>query len=339
MVLNGLPWLVCLVYLDDIIVHAHEFQDELRRLREVFLRLRAAKKCQLCRREVSYLRHVITRNGVSPDPEKTKAVMEWPVPRTSGDVRRFLELCTYYRKFVPSFSTLAKPLHVLASPAPTFDWTDECDIAFTKMKELLTSPPVLGYPSEEGYFTLDTDASEVGLGAVLSQRQGPIEQVIAYYSHTLSRAEKNYCATRKELLAVVASIGHFHYYLYGRKFTVRSDHSALQWLFNFRNPEGQIARWIQKLQEYDFDVIHRRGTSHQNADALSRWPCFIKQCTYCPRLDNKEKESKTEGSLKMKARQVSARINEENFPQQSCWSTDKIRKEQEADQTLIKTYP
>ena len=118
MVLHGLPWSVCLVYLDDIIVHAREFQDELHRLREVFLRLRAAnlklnpKKCQLCRREVSYLGHVITRNGVSPDPEKTKTVMEWPVPRTSGDVRRFLGLCTYYRKFVPSFSTLAKPLYM-----------------------------------------------------------------------------------------------------------------------------------------------------------------------------------------------------------------------------------
>ena len=167
--LNGLPWSVCLVYLDDIIVRAREFQDELHRLREVFLRLRAAnlklnpKKRQLCRREVSYLGHVITRNGVSSDPEKTKAVMEWPVPRTSGDVRRFLGLCTYYRKFVPSFSTLAKPLHVLANPASTFDWTDESDIviAFTKMKELLTSPPVLAYPSEKCYFTLDGDASEM----------------------------------------------------------------------------------------------------------------------------------------------------------------------------------
>ena len=136
------------------------------------------------------------------------------------------------------------------------------------------------------------------------------------------------------MLAVVSSIAHFHYYLYGRKFTVRSDHSALQWLFNFRNPDGQIARWIQKLQEYDFDVIHRRGTSHQNAAALSRRPCYVKQCTYCPRVENKEKESKTEGSLKMEARQVSARINEENFPEQSCWSTDKMRKEQEADRTF-----
>ena len=124
---------------------------------------------------------------------------------------------------------------------------------------------------------------------MLSRLQGPREQVIAQVNtRTLSRAENIYCATRKELLAVVSSIGHFHCYLYGRKCTVRSDHSALQWVFNFRNPEGQIARWIQKLQEYDFDVIHHRGTSHQNADALSRRPCFIKQCTYCPRLERKQ---------------------------------------------------
>ena len=123
-------------------------------------------------------------------------------------------------------------------------------------------------PGEE--YILDTDASNYGIGAVLSQIQGGEERVIGYYSRSLNKAERNYCVTRKELLAVVAAVEHFHYYLYGQKFTVRTDHSALQWLLSFKNIQGQLARWLQKLQQYDFVVIHRVGKSHSDADALSR---------------------------------------------------------------------
>ena len=110
--------------------------------------------------------------------------------------------------------------------------------------------------------------------------------MVAYYSCTLSRPERYYCVTHKELLAVVKAIKHFHVYLYGRKFLLRTDHSALQWLLSFRHPEGQVARWLEGLQQYDFTVEHRAGTKHGNADALSRQPCLLEVCKHCDRLDS-----------------------------------------------------
>ena len=155
-----------------------------------------------------------------------------------------------------------------------FNWTGECQEAFLKLKGCLTSTPVLAYPTDDGMYTLDTDASQEGLGAVLSQTQEGVERVIAYYSRAMSRPERNYCVTRKELLAMLSAVSHFHPYLYGRKFLVRTDHSSLQWLLRFKEPEGQIARWLEKLQQYDFSVAHRAGKAHGNADALSRRPCL-----------------------------------------------------------------
>ncbi|GBO32566.1 Retrovirus-related Pol polyprotein from transposon 297 [Araneus ventricosus] len=140
-----------------------------------------------------------------------------------------------------------------------------------QFKALITSP-VLTYPRTDKEFILDTDASNEGIGAVLSQKIGNEECVIAYFSKSLGKPERNYCVTRKELLAIVKSIEHFHHYLYGRKFLLRTDHASFRWPLNFREPEGQIARWIQRLQEYDFEIQHRKGTSHGNADALSRRP-------------------------------------------------------------------
>ncbi|GBN29399.1 Retrovirus-related Pol polyprotein from transposon 297 [Araneus ventricosus] len=122
-------------------------------------------------------------------------------------------------------------------------------------------------------FILDTDASTEEIGVVLSQKIGNEECVIAYFNKSLGKPERNYCVTRKELLGIVTSIEQFHHYLYGQKFLLRTDHASLRWLLNFREPEGQIARWIQRLQEYDFEIQHCKGTSHGNTDALSRRPC------------------------------------------------------------------
>ncbi|GBM66822.1 Retrovirus-related Pol polyprotein from transposon 297 [Araneus ventricosus] len=140
------------------------------------------------------------------------------------------------------------------------------------LKQALTSAPILTYPRIDKDLILDTDASNEGIGALLSQNIGNEERVIAYFSKRLGEPERNYCVTRKELLAIVKSIEHFHHYLYGRKFLLRTDHASLRWLLNFKEPEGQIARWIQRLQEYDFEIQNRKGTSHGNADALSRMP-------------------------------------------------------------------
>ena len=134
--------------------------------------------------------------------------------------------------------------------------------------------PILGYPLPDAPLILDTDASNQAVGAILSQFQDGQEQVIAYYSQTLSRPQKQYCISRRELVAVINAVQHFHHYLYGQHFTVRTHHAALKWLLSFRNPEGQIARWIQRLQEYDFEIEHHSGLKYNNVDALSRRPCL-----------------------------------------------------------------
>lgn len=145
---------------------------------------------------------------------------------------------------------------------------------------------------------VDTDASNHGLGAVLSQVQEGQERVIEYYSRTLTKSERNYCATRKELLAVVQAVKHFHPYLYGQEFKVRSDHASLQWLLNFRHPEGQLARWIEVLQTYNFTIEHRPGEKHGNADALSRRPC-PSSCNYCMQQESKETDDNQNEPVKI----------------------------------------
>lgn len=139
----------------------------------------------------------------------------------------------------------------------------------------------------EGLYILDTDASNVGLGAVLSQLQNGEEKVICYYSKTFSKTERKYCVTRRELLAIISSIKQFHHYLYGQFFKVRTDHGALTWLINFKNPEGQLARWFEFLSTYQFKIEHRAGKAHGNADALSRRPCVEDLCNHCTRAEQK----------------------------------------------------
>ena len=296
-VLKGLPWRVAMVYIDDILVSGGTFEEHLANLRMVFERLRTAKlklspgKCDLFQPRVGYLGHILSANGISTDPRKTEAVSTWPPPASLSELRSFLGLCSYYRRFIASFAAIAKPLHKLLEAGQAFEWTSEMQQAFQELKERLVGAPILSYPLPDAPFTLDTDASSHAIGGVLSQIQDGQEKVIAYYSQTLSRPQKQYCVTRRELLAVIKSVQHFHHYLYGRHFTVRTDHAALSWLLSFRNPEGQIARWIQRLQEYDFEIQHRPGLKHNNADALSRRPCLPHLCKHCDRQESKEREA------------------------------------------------
>lgn len=174
------------------------------------------------------------------------------------------------------FATIAKPLHQLTEKGRMFIWTEECQESFDALCERLVTSPILGYPQALGCYILDTDASHSGIGAVLSQLQDGQERVIAYASRSLSKPERNYCVTRKEMLAMVHFIKSFRQYLYGQPFILRSDHAALKWLLRFKEPEGQLARWMEVLSEYDFTVEHRAGRSHANADGMSRRPC--RQC-------------------------------------------------------------
>ena len=223
-----------------------------------------------------FLGHVVGRDGVTTDPDKIVAVKEWPTPESVTDVRAFLGLAGYYRSFVPEFATVAQPLFRLVEKNRTFSWSEECEVALAELKKRLTEAPVLGYPQTEGGITLDTDASDVGLGAVLSQEQEGTERVLGYASRALTKSEKNYCVTRKELLAIMFGLKKFRPYLVGRHFRIRTDHAALRWATAFREPEGQLARWLQQLDEHDYEIEHRPGRKHGNADGLSRRPC--RQC-------------------------------------------------------------
>lgn len=290
-VLRGLSWKICLVYLDDIIVFSKSFDEHLENLGKVIKCLKEAdlkinpQKCNLFKDQVKFLGHVVSAEGVATDPSKTESVMNWPTPKNVKHVRAFLGLCSYYRRYVRKFSEIARPLHKLTEANRKFEWTDECQVSFDTLKQALTNAPILSFPTPDEKFILDTDASNEGLGAVLSQVQLGVEKVICYYSKTFSKEERRYCVTRRELLAVVASVKHFHPYLYGRNFLIRSDHGALRWLNNFKNPEGQLARWLEILAAYDFTIEHRPGRIHSNADSLSRRPCCEMGCNYCQRAE------------------------------------------------------
>ena len=277
-VLSGLHWQICLIYLDDIIIFGKTFKEMITNLDTVLQRFEKAglklrpSKCQLFQKEVSFLGHVINEDGVNTDPKKIECIANWPIPSCVKEVRSFLGLCSYYRRFIAEYSHIAKPLTRLTEKNYKFNWTHECSEAFEKLKQQLTTAPVLAHPDFKKPFILDTDASDLAIGSVLSQKIDGKERVVAYASRTLSKAERKYCVTRKELLALVYFVKYFRHYLYGREFIVRTDHGSLRWLMNFKNPEGQVARWLEVLSTYIFTVEHRPGRLHGNADSLSRKP-------------------------------------------------------------------
>ncbi|GFS69639.1 retrovirus-related Pol polyprotein from transposon 297 [Nephila pilipes] len=199
-VLRGLPSEACLVYLDDIIIVGKTFEEHLSNIRKVFQRLQKAnlklspKKFKFSRKEVSYLGHVISFEGVKADSEKNKAVFDWPRPETVHKLRSFLKLCTYYRRFVRNFSTIARLLQELTEAKSNFNWTEDCQKSFNSLKQALTTSPVLPYPRTDEDFILDIDASNEGIGAVLSQKIGNEECVIIYFSKNLDAASA-FCKT------------------------------------------------------------------------------------------------------------------------------------------------
>ena len=279
LVLCGLHWEICLVYLDDVVVFGRTYKEHMARLDTVMTRLSSAglklkpRKCKLLQTEVAYLGHRISAEGISTDPEKVKAVQEWPIPTCVTEVRAFLGLVLYYRRFIKNFSQIAKQLHRLTENNRKFHWTEECRAAFTTLKGCLVESPILAYQDPALPFILDTDASDFAIGAVLSQVQNGVERPIAYGSRTLDKAQRQYCVTRKELLAIVYFVKHFRHYLYGSQFLLRTDHGALRWLFQFKDPQGQVARWLEVLSTYTFEIQHRPGVLHGNADGVSRIPC------------------------------------------------------------------
>lgn len=295
LVLVGLTWETCLVYLDDVIIYARSFDEHVERLAIVFDRLKAANlklkpsKCHLFQRRVTFLGHVVSESGIEPDPDKIQIVKTWPRPERVTDVRSFVGLASYYRNHIQNFAAIARPLHELTRKGERFTWGERQEQAFNQLKEKLTTAPVLAAPCDDGTYILDTDASDYGLGAVLQQVQNGVIRVIAYGSRTLSNAERTYCTSRKEMLALVWGLSKYRQFLLGREIIIRTDHGALVHLQKTPEPIGQQARWLDILSEFNFSVQHRPGNSHQNADALSRRPCERETdqlCRQCHRSAN-----------------------------------------------------
>ncbi|MCG8033357.1 MAG: DDE-type integrase/transposase/recombinase, partial [Candidatus Thiodiazotropha taylori] len=282
-VFRDLQWVECILYMDDIIVPAKTVEESLLRLEHVFQRLQSANlklkasKCVFFQKSVKFLGHEVSEQGVHTDKDKIKAIQEWPVPRTAKQTRSFIGLAAYYKRFIASFGEICKPLYQLSEKNRKFVWTNDCQYAFDTLKEKLSTAPILAYPVLGKDFILDTDASQFTVGAILSQEYDGKERVVAYMSKTMNKHELQYCTTRKELLAVVTALKHFHHYLLGQTVKLRTDNSAVSWIRTLKNPSGQVFRWLQYIETYDISVTHRPGKSHGNADALSRIPCKVCQ--------------------------------------------------------------
>ncbi|KAI8499504.1 hypothetical protein Bbelb_225550 [Branchiostoma belcheri] len=288
LLLAGLDWRTCLAYLDDIIVFSRTFQDHLTTLEEVFRRCRAAnlklnaKKCQFARPRVRFLGHVVSKQGIQPDPANTEKVRHWPTPTSTAEVRAFLGLASYYRKFVRNFAHIADPLVALTRKHVRFAWDDACQKAFDSLRAALVTPPVLAYPDFTSPLTLYTDASNTAIGAVLTHPDDLGEHVISYASKTLSKQERNWSTYDRELWAIVWSVRHYRSYLAGHHFTVITDHKPLVGLspkLISHDPTGRRARWAIELSTYQFNITYRAGKSHDNADAMSRRPPTVRDTT------------------------------------------------------------
>lgn len=275
-VLRDLQGKVCLVYMDDIIVFSTSLQEHLENLKSVFKKLRESNlkiqinKSEFLRKEVSFLGHIVTSDGIKPNPDKTSAVKDFPIPRTPKQIKSFLGLLGYYRKFIKDFSNLTKPLTECLRKGKTIKLTPSFINCFDHCKNILCNDPILKYPDFSKPFNVTSDASNVALGAVLSQ--GPVgsDKPICYASRTLSKSEQNYSTIEKELLGIVWATKYFRPYIYGRKFKIITDHKPLTWLFSLKEPNSKLVRWRLKLEEFDYEIIHKNGRLNTNADALSR---------------------------------------------------------------------
>ena len=256
-VMRGLPFVT--TYIDDVLIHSENEELHKSHLQQMFQRLREAgltlrgSKCEIGMNQVTYLGHTFSGEGMAPDGSKVDAVVNWPQPRDEAEVRRFLGLASYYRKYIDKFADIAGPLHQLTQKDALFQWTQECEESFKRLKACLTKAPVLSYPSfgtEASTMGLQTDASNVGLGAVLEQEQ----RVIGYASRTLTRAEVNYSVIQRECLAIVWRMKQFCHYLLGCTFQLMTDHAPLQWLAA-QKMEGLLCRWALAIQEFSFEIV------------------------------------------------------------------------------------
>jgi len=283
----------CVIFLDDIVVFSKTFEEHIERLNNVMSKIKESgmllsrTKCHFCLPKANYLGHVISEQGVETDPKKTEKIRTWPRPRNVDELRKFLGFSGYYRRFVQNYSKIADSLYKLLGGIQNrrkrkgpklkvinkvpWKWENEQEVAFEKLKQLLISPPILGYADYSLPFELHTDASKLGLGAVLYQEQNGVKRVISYASRSLKCSETNYPAHKLEFLALKWAVTEkFHEYLYGSKFTVLTDNNPLTYVTTTAKLDAAGHRWIATLSAYDFDIKYRAGSQNIDADSLSR---------------------------------------------------------------------
>ena len=282
-ILSGVRWQTCLIYLDDVIVFSKNEKEHVAHVDEVLTLLRSAgtslklKKCEFFKPKVDYLGHVITPGKLAVATENTKAFEHAAFPRIATQVRSFLGAGNVYRRFVKNFSGITKPLNSMLKKDARPSWGNhgpDAVEAFETLKRKLISPPVLALLKRGRPYMIDTDTSAYQLGAKLLQQQDPSKPKewvpVEYWSKTLNSAEQNYSATERECYSVVWAVTTLRPYIEWQKFTLRTDHDALRWLLTLSDPSGRLMRWRLRLSEFDFEIKYRPSRVHQVPDALSR---------------------------------------------------------------------
>ena len=287
-------------YLDDWIMTSNTFEEHMDLLRTVFSRLRFAglkyrpTKSQLCRKELLYLGHIISRNGIAVAPHNTDKIKKFPRPKNRTEVKRLLGLFGYYRTFIKGFAAIASPITKLTSQSVEFNWTQECENAAENLRGQITSAPILVFPDFTRQFILTTDASAIAIGAVLSQiQQDDREHPISFYSKTLNATERKWDACEQELYAIVTAVKHYKSFLMNNQFEVRTDNAACTYVLKKPDLSPKLSRWAIQLADYDFTVIHKSGRTNTVADALSR-----AEVTAVEEEDNKKPRNASEEDMK-----------------------------------------
>lgn len=268
-------------YVDDIIICGSTLEEHIELLKIVKDKLKEAnltinlEKCSFFKTSLKFLGFIVGSNSLRTDPDKVASMVNYPRPRSTTEIKRFVGLCSWYRRFIKDFSTLLAPINDLLKGKKknqSITWNDAAEQAFIKVKELLVSAPILSQPDFSKEFTIQCDASAVGLGGILTQVIEGEEKVIAYASRSLSRVERNYSSIERELLSIIFCVEKFRPFIEGVKFKVVTDCYSLLWLNNLKNPSGRLARWALKLRQHSFDLVHQKGSNNIVPDALSRSP-------------------------------------------------------------------
>ena len=284
LVLGDMQYTELLVYIDDILVFSKTFEEHLIKLRKIFTKLKEANlklktsKCHLLDKKIKFLGHIISAEGIYPDPKKSEAVRNFGTPTDKKSVRSFLGLTNFFRRFIENYSVIAYPLTELTSDKNKFEWTEKEDLAFNKLKRCLISPQILRHPQSDKPYKLLVDASKKGCGAILIQTDDEGRDfAIAYHSRKLKDAETRYPSYDLELLSLVEAVEHFKTYLLSAPFTIFVDCCPLKHLMTQKDPTQKHWRWINRLSEFNFTIVHKKASDHVAVDCLSRDPRFERE--------------------------------------------------------------